>query len=130
MDFFNYKNLTKLANFLPFSDEQIWKNLSFCLAKLQYNDKALINLKNHFSFFSNTLYCDIIHENIMTIIHNARKTGNLKQETKTLLDEFEADIKEVRNKGTKDSAEAEMDIVVEVPATNNSIRRTKRKTRK
>lgn len=89
-----------------------------------------MNLKNHLSFFSNTLYCDIVYDNIISIIHNMRKLGNIKPETKALLDEFETDVKEARNKGTNDSGE--VDIVMEQrtgpPAI--STKKPKRKTRR
>lgn len=52
-----------------------------------------------FNLFSDTLYCDAIHDNIMSIITNIRKAGNLKNETKNLIDEMEAKISDARSKG-------------------------------
>ena len=83
---------------MNFSDERIWRDLSYCLSQLQYNDRAMINLMNNFSFFANTLYCDIIFDNFMAILNNARKNGTIKSESKVMLDEMESRMKEIRTK--------------------------------
>ncbi|KAH9529690.1 Ncapd2p [Dermatophagoides farinae] len=80
------------------TDERIWRDLSYCLSQLQYNDRAMINLMNNFSFFANTLYCDIIFANFMAILNNARKNGTIKSESKVMLDEMESRMKEIRTK--------------------------------
>ncbi|OTF73655.1 condensin complex subunit 1-like protein, partial [Euroglyphus maynei] len=91
--------VTKLCHrFSNTTDERIWRDLSYCLSQLQYNDRAMINLMNNFSCFANSLYCDIIFDNFMTILNNARKNGTIKSESKIVLDEMESRMNEIRSK--------------------------------
>ena len=59
-----------------------------------------MNLMNNFALISENLCYDQVHENIISIINNFKKSGtSIKPETKALLDEMENRIKEVRSKG-------------------------------
>lgn len=87
-------------HFFP-SDERVWRDVSFCLSQLQYNERALSNLIDNFSLFSNTLYCDEVFSNITSIIANIRKDGKLKKETLASLEEMEQKISQARIKGTE-----------------------------
>lgn len=92
--------VTKLCHrFQESSDERMWRDISFCLSRLQYSDRALINLQNNFNVFSHTLCYDKVNDNIMNIINSFRKGGNLRNEIKSLLEELENKIKDVRAKG-------------------------------
>ena len=84
---------------MHYSDERMWRDISFCLSRLQYSDRALTNLQNNFNVFSHTLCYDKVNDNIMNIINSFRKGGNLRNEIKSLLEELENKIKDVRAKG-------------------------------
>ncbi|XP_027201772.2 CAP-D2 condensin subunit [Dermatophagoides pteronyssinus] len=94
------------------TDERTWRDLSYCLSLLHYNDRAMINLMNNFSCFANSLYCNIIFDNFMTILNNTRKGGSIKSESKIMLDEMESRIKEIRSKA-KSNDEQNSNVVVE-----------------
>ncbi|KAF7493439.1 Condensin complex subunit 1 [Sarcoptes scabiei] len=94
--------VTKLCHrFTNTTDERVWRDVSFCLSQLQYNERALSNLIDNFSLFSNTLYCDEVFSNITSIIANIRKDGKLKKETLASLEEMEQKISQARIKGTE-----------------------------
>ena len=97
--------------FYSHSEERTWRDLSFCLSQLQYNDRALVNLAHNFNLFSESCCYDAVNDNIMSIINTARKNSGLKAEAKQVLDDLEGKIKDIRTKGieSKHAKEGEDD---------------------
>lgn len=82
-------------------DERHWCDLAFCLSLLKYSDKALNKLFEKFDTYKDKLCIESVHTSIASIITTFRKTPNIKNETKQLLDEFESKL----NQATKPADE-------------------------
>lgn len=80
-------------------NERQWRDLVYCLDLLNYNEKSLAKLLECLPCFADKLANDAVYNSIMNIITAIRKSGNLKNEIKQLLDEFEQKVDEFRSKG-------------------------------
>ncbi|EDO34797.1 predicted protein, partial [Nematostella vectensis] len=81
------------------SDRQ-WRDLSFCLSLLSYNERAIRKLQENFGCFHDKLSDEDVHHSFMTIIGKAKKFA--KPEVKALVDELEQRIDECHVKGMED----------------------------
>ncbi len=96
------------------SDERVWRDLAYCLSLLNYSERSIQKLYENMICFADKLFCDFVHESILSIITNSRKIPNIKNETKQLIDEFEQKVKECRNKGVNED-DSEFQRVVGTP---------------
>ena len=97
------------------SSERKCRDLVFCLSKIQLSDSGIKKLKETFKFYGDKMTIPSVYDTFKnTILKNARKLMTLKNETRTLIDELEKMIEEIRQKGVSD------DVVME-NENNSSI---------
>ncbi|KAL5015272.1 hypothetical protein ScPMuIL_009542 [Solemya velum] len=77
-----------------------WRDLSFCLSMLSYNEKSLRKLQENFTCFADKLADDEVHGCFCTIISKSRSFA--KPEAKVLIDELEQRIEQCHNKGLEE----------------------------
>lgn len=95
------------GRFMDTDDERHWSDLAFCLSLLKYSDKSMAKLFDKFDCFKDRLCFDSVREPISLTISNYRKTPNLRNEMKQMLDEFEAKIEKVVNPNQQQEEEVE-----------------------
>ena len=87
------------------SSERKCRDLAFCLSKITLSENGIKKLKETFKFYADKLTIPMVYDTFkQTILKNARKLPNLKNETKLLIDELEKQIDEVKQKGLTDEA--------------------------
>jgi condensin complex subunit 1 len=69
-------------------NEKEWRNTAYCLTQLSYNEKGLRKLIHMFEFYREKLLDQVVNEHYKTLLTKLKKF--MKQETKTLIDEFES----------------------------------------
>jgi condensin complex subunit 1 len=82
------------------TSERKCRDLAFCLSKVQLSENGIKKLKENFKFYADKLAIPYVYETFkQSILKNARKLPNLKNEVKLLIDELEKKIEDVRQKG-------------------------------
>lgn len=99
-------------------NERQWRDLVFCLGQLEYSEKSFLKIYENMSAFADKLSCDAVYEGIMAIIERGRKLP-LKAESKEQLVEFEAKVKECRNRGINKEDESEIHKIVGTPPASS-----------
>ncbi|XP_013415078.1 condensin complex subunit 1-like isoform X2 [Lingula anatina] len=82
--------------------ERQWRDLSFCLSMLSYNEKSIRKLQENFACFGDKLHEEEVYSCFTTIISGAKKFA--KPETKAMVEEFEQRLEECHTKGMDDEA--------------------------
>ncbi|XP_069703056.1 condensin complex subunit 1 [Periplaneta americana] len=81
--------------------ERQWCDLSYCLSLLQYSDRSLRRLSENLSCYADKLHSPKVYEIFNSILTSISKTT--KPELKAVVDELDAKIKELNQKGTDDA---------------------------
>lgn len=106
-----------------------WRDISYCLAQLQFNEKSIRKLNENFTCYADKLHEPEVYELFMEIISNAQKT--VKPEVKSLVEEIEKRIVESHEKGVEDENTAKKAVQSKLKVTNNNAaRKTSRNTGK
>ncbi|XP_064461323.1 condensin complex subunit 1-like [Ornithodoros turicata] len=79
--------------------ERQWRDLSFCMSLIPFSEKGLRKLQENLTCFGDKLHIDEVYNGFMMMLSNAKKAVNLKAEVKSLVDELEDVIEELRTKG-------------------------------
>ncbi|XP_052287084.1 condensin complex subunit 1-like isoform X2 [Dreissena polymorpha] len=74
-----------------------WRDLSFCLSMLSFNEKSIAKLHENFMCFADKLADEEVYNCFCTIVSKSRSFA--KQEAKTLIDELEHRIENCHKKG-------------------------------
>ena len=108
----------------------------------------ILKLKESFKWYSDKLIIPAVYDTFkQTILKNARKLPNLKNETKMLIDELEKQIEEIKQKGIDEEGgptqanegnnvdmesqdDQEEESEKEQPATNRAVKTTRQQTQK
>ncbi|CAH1774609.1 unnamed protein product [Owenia fusiformis] len=77
-----------------------WRDLSFCLSMLSYNERSIRKLQENFACFGDKLADDEVYNCFMIVINGAKKFA--KTEIKAMVDEFEERVTKCHNKGMDD----------------------------
>lgn len=80
------------GRFMDTDDERHWCDLAFCLSLLKYSDKSMAKLYDKFDCYKDKLCIDSVKESITSVIANYRKTPQLRDDMKNMLDEMELKI--------------------------------------
>lgn len=94
------------GRFMDTDDERHWEDLAYCLSLLKYSEKSMSKLFDKFDCYKDKICIDGVRQHILSAITNFRKTPSLKNETKVILDEFEAKISKAR--GEQNDAEDQL----------------------
>lgn len=87
--------------------ERKCRDLVFCLSKIQLSENGIKKLKETFKWYADKLIYQVVYETFKnTIIKNARKLPMLRNETKSLIDELEKQIDDIKQKGLSDEVGA------------------------
>ena len=70
------------------SDERSWRDLSFCLSLMPFNETMLRALQFNLNSFAGKLHIDEVYTAITDILNNAKK--NLKGEMVAVIEEMSA----------------------------------------
>lgn len=74
------------------TEERQWRDISFCLSLLNYNEKTIKKLIDNIQQFKDKVQVDEVYQSFKTIISNTSKMA--KPELKTLITEFESRLNE------------------------------------
>ncbi|XP_041377786.1 condensin complex subunit 1-like [Gigantopelta aegis] len=80
--------------------ERQWRDLSYCLSMLSYNEKSLRKLQENFACFSDKLHDNRVYSCFTSIVK--KSCSFTKPETKTLLDELEERLTQCHTKGAEE----------------------------
>lgn len=78
--------------------ERQWRDLAFCLSLIPFSEKGLRKLQENLSCFADKLHVSEVYEGFATMLSNAKKCANIRIEFKTLIEELEEIIEELRTK--------------------------------
>ncbi|KAJ1854231.1 condensin complex non-SMC subunit Cnd1 [Coemansia sp. RSA 1822] len=88
------------------TDERQCRDIAFCMALLPFkSERSVRRLMDGMPCYQNKLADNVVYKQFVDIAHKARTQGAQKQETKTLLDEYETKLKEARAKATGEDDE-------------------------
>ncbi|ORX90468.1 hypothetical protein K493DRAFT_339988 [Basidiobolus meristosporus CBS 931.73] len=85
-------------------DQRQWKDISYCLSLVQYrSDRTFKKLLDGMVYFHDKLHNNTVHHHMMEIVTKAR--SQVWQRDKSMVDEFESKIAEIRKFAEKPSDE-------------------------
>ncbi|KAK7496786.1 hypothetical protein BaRGS_00011995 [Batillaria attramentaria] len=87
-------------------NERQWRDLSFCLSLLSYNEKSLRKLQENFTCFADKLVDETVYACFTSIISKSRG-GFAKPEAKVLVDELEERLEQCHRKGLDEDETAQ-----------------------
>eukprot|EP01127_Copromyxa_protea_P011016 TRINITY_DN2736_c2_g1_i1.p1 TRINITY_DN2736_c2_g1~~TRINITY_DN2736_c2_g1_i1.p1 ORF type:complete len:1452 (+),score=318.59 TRINITY_DN2736_c2_g1_i1:57-4412(+) len=82
------------ARFKETTDAFLWRNIVHCLSLLTLSDKSCKKLADSFKEFKESLIDRVVHDTFLALITKVKK--KVKTETKTILDELEAQMNQYR----------------------------------
>ncbi|KAJ2479493.1 condensin complex non-SMC subunit Cnd1 [Coemansia sp. RSA 2320] len=92
------------------TDPRQCRDIAYCMALLPYkSERSVRRLLDGLPCYQDKLPEDAVYKYFVDIVAKARSQSAQKQETKTLLDEYESKLKEARAKATGEDAEIEGD---------------------
>jgi len=107
--------------------ERQWRDLSYCLSVLPYNEKAFKKLMENIRCYHDKLTDDEVFNCFTSIIIKSKKFAKI--ELKTLVDEFEVTLQGYHNKGLEENADFDKAAkALSLAASQSNTRNTGNKT--
>ncbi|XP_077510850.1 CAP-D2 condensin subunit [Amblyomma americanum] len=88
--------------FLTMTTERQWRDLAYCMSLIPFGERGIKKLHENIVCFGDKLHIDAVYESITSIISSAKKLQIMKIDFKTVLQEFEDLVEDLRNKGATD----------------------------
>lgn len=85
--------------FLTVDLERQWCDVAFCLSLMPYSERSIRKLHEHLACYRDKLHLDTVYNSFVSILSGAKKLTTLKADVKTLLQELEDLIENLRDKG-------------------------------
>lgn len=72
--------------------ERQYRDIGFCLALLNYNDKAVKKLKDHFALYKDHMHDELLYNSFQTIIQKAKREKGFGGDMKSAVEDLESAI--------------------------------------
>lgn len=98
-----------------------WRDIAYCLAQLEFNEKCIKKLSENFACYADKLHEPEVYEFFIEIISNVQKT--VKPEVKSVVEELEKRIVDCHEKGVEDENIARKAGNAKLKTTNSKTAR-------
>lgn len=109
--------------FLTMTTERQWRDLAYCMSLIPFGERGIKKLHENIVCFGDKLHIDAVYESITSIISSAKKLQIMKVDFKTVLQEFEDLVEDLRNKGVTDGELLQRTKRHSGPASTNNKRK-------